>query len=166
MHTVKEDFLTQLLVEQLQSGGLKKLTRANKQAEFTRELGDNSFRTDIFITLSKEGVAATEISNRKDVHFIAIEVKIRDWMQGLYQAWKYNAFAEKSYLALYRKYAKNVDVSLFRAYNVGLIVFDETSISVLNKPTGNKFVEETHSLDIREKLWKKLSTVKSVTPSL
>lgn len=166
MNAVKEDFLTQLLVEQLQAGGLKKLTRANKQAEFRRELGDSSFRTDIFITLSKDSVAETQELNRKNVHFIAIEVKIRDWMQGLYQAWKYNAFAEKSYLALYKKYAKNVDLNLFRAYNVGLIVFDETSITVLNRPTGNKFTERTYSQDIREKLWEKLSVVKSVAPSI
>lgn len=164
MNPVKEDFLTQLLVEQLQAGGLKKLTRANRQAEFRRELGDNSFRTDIFITLSKESVVDIDESQRKNVHFIAIEVKIRDWMQGLYQAWKYNAFAEKSYLALYKKYAKNVDLNLFRAYNVGLIVFDETSIAVLNRPTGNKFTENNYSQDIREKLWEKLSTVKCAQP--
>lgn len=163
MNSVREDVLTQLLVEQLQAGGIKKLTRANKQAEFTRELGDNSFRTDIFITLSKVGVAATEKSNRKDVRFIAIEVKVKDWMQGLYQAWRYNAFAEKSYLALYRKYAKNVDVSLFQLYNVGLIVFDEETISVLNTPKRNAFEENsTYSAIVRDKLWRKLTAVKSV----
>ncbi|MDP3488022.1 MAG: hypothetical protein Q8S19_08855, partial [Bacillota bacterium] len=154
---MNEDKLTGILVEQLRHGGIRKLTRANKQAEFTRELGDNSFRTDIFITLSKDGVAGTQKYDRKDVHFIAIEVKIKDWKQGLYQAWKYNAFAEKSYLALYKKYAKNLDIELFRTCNVGLIIFDETSVSVMNVPKKNKFADDTYSSGLKETLWSKLA---------
>jgi hypothetical protein len=155
----KEDILTEILVEQLQSGGIKKLTRAQKQVEFRREVGDSSFRADIFISLQKESATAADV---RATNFIAIEVKVKDWMQGLYQAWKYNAFAERSYLALYKPYAANVDVELFRQYNVGLIIFDETTIEVRNTPKSNKFHQKTYSSELRTKLRGRLATVESI----
>ncbi len=157
----KEDFLTKILVEQLQSGGIKKLTRAQSQAEFRRELGDNSFRADIFITLSNGDARPAD----QRTHFIAIEVKVKDWKQGLYQAWRYNAFAEKSYLALYRKHAKNVDLELFRQYNVGLIIFDETSIEVLNTPRHSKFAQQLYSRELRARLRNRMQLVECVQPA-
>lgn len=161
---MKEDLLTGMLVEQLQNGGIKKLTRLHRNAEFRREHGDSSFRTDIFIALSKDNASTSEF-DRNAVNFIAIEVKIKDWKQGLYQAWKYNTFAEKSFLALYKKYASNVDISMFQQYNVGLISFDENSIEVLNIPKNNKFQAKTYSDDLRIKLWHRLSAMKSVQPA-
>lgn len=83
-------------------------------------------------------------------------------MQGLYQAWRYNSFAEKSYLAIYKKYANGIDINLFRQYNVGLIVFDEENITVLNKPRNNKFNPNTYSGELREKLWAKLTAVERI----
>ena len=163
MNPMKEDLLTTVLVEQLQNGGIKKLTRSHRKAEFRREHGDNSFRADIFIALSKED-SQRDTFDRNSVNFIAIEVKIKDWKQGLYQAWKYNTFAEKSFLALYKKYAKNVDISMFQQYNVGLISFDENTIEVLNVPKNNRFQAKSYSDDLRERLWSRLA-VKSVQPA-
>jgi hypothetical protein len=151
-----EDALTQILVDQLRNGGIKKLTRAQKAFEYLRELGDNSFRADIFITLEKNESTVS----RSSMKFIAIEVKVKDWKQGLYQAWRYNAFAEKSYLALYKKHASNVDLALFQQYNVGLIVFDESSIEVLNAPKNNRFSERTYSGELRTMLRSKVALMK------
>lgn len=160
MHMQQENILTANLVAQLQNGGLRKLTRLQKPAKYRRELGDSSFRADIFITLSEEGVWC-EFDGRS-TQFIAIEVKVKNWKEGLYQAWRYNAFAEKSYLALFKPYARNVNVELFRQYNVGLIIFDETSIEVLNTPRNNKFHGRTYSTELRGRLWSRLSAVKSI----
>lgn len=156
----QENILTANLVAQLQNGGLRKLTRLQKTANYRRELGDSSFRADIFITFSEEGVECKFDS--RSTQFIAIEVKVKDWKEGLYQAWRYNAFAEKSYLALFKPYAKNINIELFRQYNVGLIIFDETSIEVLNAPKNNKFSPKTYSAELRGRLWSRLSAVKSV----
>lgn len=156
----QENILTQVLLNQLQTGGIYKLTQTQFKAEYRRELGDNSFRADIFISLSKNTDRVTFHQN--NTQFIAIEVKIKDWMQGLYQAWRYNSFAEKSYLAIYKKYANGIDINLFRQYNVGLIVFDEENITVLNKPKNNKFSLNTYSGELREKLWTKLIAVECV----
>jgi hypothetical protein len=158
----KEYVLTSILVEQLRHGEIKKLTRAHTQAEYRREIGDNTFRADIFISLTK-GNAASTLSRK--VSFIAIEVKIKDWKQGLYQAWRYNAFAEKSYLALYRKHAHNFDIELFRQYNVGLIIFDETGIEVRNTPKHNKFAQEPYSMELRARLRSKMLSVESIQPA-
>ncbi len=158
---MSEDLLTGFLVDNLKKGGLKKLTRIKEDqtVEMRREVGNNSFVADIFISLQKE---ATGLFNNKNTQFIAIEVKIKDWKQGLYQAWRYKSFAEKSYLAIYDKYAKNVDLEMFKEYGIGLIIFNEKQVKVIVKPTTSKFKEETHSFDVRSSLWGKLQTMETV----
>ena len=159
---MSENTLTDILVENLRRGGINKLTkmRASQKMNMHREIGNNSYIADIFISLYKN----EEIKkfNTRQVRFIAIEVKIKDWKQGLYQAWRYNSFAEKSYLAVYEKYTKNIDVQLFKEYNVGLIVFTETTIKVLNTPRGNKFLNTSNTLDLRKSLWNKLPIEKAI----
>lgn len=152
----RESDLTQILLQKLQDGDVWKLTKERSKANFNLEVGDNSFRADIFISLlnSKDKID-------HNAHFIAIEVKIKDWMQGLYQAWRYNSFAEKSYLALFRPYADNIDINLFKKYNVGLIVFDEESINILNVPNNNHFQGKLYSLQLRERLLKRLARMES-----
>lgn len=60
---------------------------------------------------------------------VAIEAKLKDWKRGLFQAYRYRRYADKSYLAVYSKHInpplKNIDQ--FKKHNVGLIeVTDET----------------------------------------
>lgn len=149
---MNELVLTNFLVKNLRNGEINKIARPKgKRVTVQREVGDGSFRADIFISLEKLNSKYSERFN-----FVAIEVKIKDWQQGLYQAYRYNSFAEKSYLALYEKYCRGVDIDLFKKYNVGLISFNETGIKVLNKPKKNKFNEEEHSIEIRRNLKSKI----------
>ena len=154
---MKEETLTKILFENLENGGIKKIVRPSRKnnISFHRELGTSSFRADIFISLTR-GLDPADFFDNKKINFIAIEVKIKDWRQGLYQAWKYNAFAEKSYLALYEKYAKDVDLKLFEQYNVGLIVFNEEKVVVKNRPKSNNCVSENYSVELREHLWRRV----------
>lgn len=163
---MNESTLTQLLVENLQKGAIKKIAKGQqgKKIELRREVGNNSFRADIFITLqgASESIG-TELNDA--MSFIAIEVKIKDWKQGFYQAWRYNSFAEKSYLAIYEPYSKNVDITLFEKHNVGLIVFNEESVIIMNQPKKNTFLKrDSYSTDLREKIWQSLPAVKCVQP--
>ena len=154
---MKEEILTKILVEKLESGEIKKIIKSNlrnSSVNYFREMGTNAFRADIFISLNK----ITDTKNNR-AHFIAIEVKIKDWKQGLYQAWKYNAFAEKSYLAIYKKYAKNIDIKMFEKYNVGLIIFDENSILVKNIPKNNSFKKKEYSIELRKHLQERMTKV-------
>ncbi len=149
---MNELVLTKFLVKNLRNGEINKITKPKgKRVTVQREIGDGSFRADIFISL--ENLNA-KYHNR--FNFVAIEVKIKDWQQGLYQAYRYNSFAEKSYLALYEKYCKGVDIALFKQYNVGLISFNEDGIKVLNRPKTNKFKDENHSFEIRQNLKSKI----------
>jgi hypothetical protein len=164
--SMTESTLTQILIENLRrKDELNKIARAgNRRVEMRREIGNTSFRADIFISLQKDAeLTAKELE--RGTSFIAIEVKIKDWRQGLYQAWRYNSFAEKSYLAIYKPYAKKVDVAQFVEYNVGLIVFDEESIDILNQPKKQTFRKDNvYSKTLREKIWHSLPAVKSVQP--
>lgn len=161
-----ETLLTDLLVQNLANGQIKKITRNNKgKVQLRREVGNNSFRSDIFITLEKDREITRHDISGRGISFIAIEVKIKDWKQGLYQAWRYNSFAEKSYLAIYEQYAKNIDLNLFEEHNVGLIIFNENSIVIKNHPKKNNFRDTDHySKDLREKILSSLPAMKSVQP--
>lgn len=53
---------------------------------------------------------------------IAIEAKLRDWKSGTFQAIRYKTFANKVYLAVPQETEKNVDRSMLKRHNVGLIV--------------------------------------------
>lgn len=63
---------------------------------------------------------------------VAVEAKIKDWKRGLYQAYRYKRYADKSYLAVYSPYInpplKNLDK--FKKYNVGLIEVTDHNVRV------------------------------------
>ena len=165
---LREHELTSRLLEILQQGEIVKIIKKTrgKNIEMKREVGNNSFFTDILIALSLKKINSNSFDT-KQMKFFAIEVKISDWRQGLYQAWRYRSFAEKSYLALYKKYAKNVDLDLFRKHNVGLIIFDENTIRVLHNPTLNKFKNDnSYEAKLREKIWQRSLSIQSVQPAI
>jgi hypothetical protein len=149
---MNEFLLTDFLVKNLRGGGINKIAKSQgKRVTVQREIGDGSFRADIFISLEN-----LKSKSKDRVHFVAIEVKIKDWKQGLYQAHRYNSFAEKSYLALYEKFTEGVDIDLFKQYNVGLISFNESGMKILNRPKTNCFKFEKRSLELRKTLATKI----------
>ncbi len=163
-----EDQLTTYLLEKLQGGDITKIARSarRKTVEFRREVGNNSFFTDILISLFPKEGRGNFFDYRK-TQFIAIEVKISNWKQGLYQAWKYSSFAEKSYLALHKDYAKDVVIDLFEKYNVGLIILDESDekgIKILHHPISNSFVKNGYESKLREKIWQRSLSIQSIQP--
>lgn len=163
-----EKELTSQLLETLRQGEITKILRktGGKNIEIRREVGNNSFFADILISAFSKKTAGNNFDN-KYTKFIAIEVKISDWRQGLYQAWRYSSFAEKSYLALYKEYSKNIDIGLFKEYNVGLIIFDERTIQVLHNPEQISFSDEnTYMIQLREKIWQRSLSIQSIQPAV
>jgi len=55
---------------------------------------------------------------------IAIEAKLKDWKRGFFQANRYKAFTNKSYLAVPFKIFRLIDKVLFKKHNIGLILFN------------------------------------------
>ncbi len=162
---MREAELTTFLVQNLQRDGIKKLMNLNSSPDirFHREVGNSAFVADICISINS--CDEEEFNNRK-VRFVAIEVKISDWENGLYQAWRYNNFAEKSFLAIYKPYAERVNLEEFVNNNVGLIIFDENSFDVVRRPKTNKFRSNTYEMGVRKKMWGTcLSNAQSVCPA-
>jgi hypothetical protein len=163
---LRENNLTTHLVKTLLQGKISGLvSNKKKNIELRREVGDNSFFADILISLLPRDKQDNIFDNKK-IQFIAIEVKVSDWKQGLYQAWRYYSFAEKSYLALYKDYAKNIDIEMFKKYNVGLIIFDEKTIKIVNKPKVNKTLKNSYELKLREKIWRRSLAINSIQPAI
>lgn len=67
---------------------------------------------------------------------VAVEAKLSNWQRGLYQAYRYKEYANKSYLALYEKYIHRALKHLddFRRFNVGLVEVSDDDIYVHYEP--------------------------------
>lgn len=166
---LRENILTSQLINSLQNGKIKKILRSSvistKNIEFRREVGNNSFFADILISLYSQKIPKRYLSSQK-TKFIAIEVKISDWKQGLYQAWRYYSFAEKSYLALYKDYADKVDINEFKKYNVGLIIFDEKNVEIPFHPVKVNILKNQYRLEVKETIWRRSLAIESIQPAI
>ena len=152
--------LAAFLFDSLKNGGIKKFidTDLFDEIYIDREVGNSSYISDICITANSK--------NKTDKTIIAIEVKISDWENGLYQAWRYKNFAEQSFLAIYRPFSKSVDTKEFVKNNIGLILFDEKGFDIVIYPETNSFSENTYGCGLREKIFGSLLNAKYICPTL
>ena len=162
---MSESQLVKTLLRNLQRRKTKKLLglASSQDIQFHREVGGSAFLADICISIRPQK-KVRNIHN-SDVSFIAIEVKISDWQNGLYQAWRYNNFAEKSYLAIYKPYAAKVKLEEFENNNIGLIIFDEKNVDIEYQPRTNIFKKNTYQSDVRGKIWQNLLNSQSICPA-
>ena len=65
---------------------------------------------------------------------VSIEVKVKNWKAGLFQAQRYLSFSDYSYLAIAEKYLKNVDLYKFINTGVGLLSVSQEEIREIVKP--------------------------------
>lgn len=68
---------------------------------------------------------------------ISIEVKLKDWKNGILQAKRYLRFSDYSYLAILEQYQKNIDLNEFKEAGIGLIVVGDEIRQVI-KPKKSK----------------------------
>ncbi|HMO78533.1 MAG TPA: hypothetical protein PKA42_02980 [Candidatus Paceibacterota bacterium] len=93
---------------------------------------------------------------------LSIELKLRDWKKGLYQAYRYKWFSDASYLGLYSPYAEQAkrNIRMFETYNVGLMeIFDNGKIELIHKPTVEKPLSEKMRITTNESLVQRLWSV-------
>jgi len=161
---MRESELTTFLVRSLQGGGVKKLMNLNssQEVQLHREVGNSAYIADICISSTPQN--KKRFDNQK-VRFVAIEVKISDWENGLYQAWRYHGFAEKSFLAIYKPFADKVKMKECINNNVGLIIFDEKDFKVAYSPKTSRFRKDTYEAKVREKIWSNLPNTQYVCPA-
>lgn len=164
---MSEKILVQHLLHNLQMGELQKITKTKKKATYYREIGTSSYLADIFITLQNQSSSQDErFFDSRKTSYIAIEVKIKDWKSGLYQAWRYKKFAEKSFLAIHEKYIDEVNIQEFINHNIGLIAFNESMTKVVLRPKKDtSFKKESYEDDLRSKIWDSLARTNNVQPA-
>jgi len=85
---------------------------------------------------------------------VAIEAKLSNWQRGLYQAYRYRQYANKSFLALYTKYIHRAlnHIEEFMRFNVGLIEVGDETITVHFDPDHEVIKENVHSALVYERL--------------
>jgi len=88
-----------------------KILKKLKKDKYIIEKGNNLYyKVNGWVPLAKE--------------IIAIEAKLKDWKRGFYQANRYKAFADKTYLAIPSNISHLVNRDMLRKHNVGLITLD------------------------------------------
>jgi len=86
---------------------------------------------------------------------VAIEVKLKDWRQGIMQARRYKSFTNECYLAILSNYEKNIDYSYLEKFGIGLILFNSKTgnIWIKRKPVKNtvlSFYEDVMGMFAKE----------------
>lgn len=107
---ISEDVLTEKT--RLSKSFLKyRILRELERDKYIKRVSGNFyFRIDGWVPIAEE--------------IIAIEAKLKNWKQGVFQANRYRSFANRVYLAVPTEIAHLVDKALLKRCNVGLIVFD------------------------------------------
>ncbi len=84
------------------------------------------------------GVRLLRPIRESDIELWAYELKLKDWRHGMYQALQYRAFAHSVAIVLPKEASRLIMRRLgqFRAYNVGVLIFDPQagSLRVLVRP--------------------------------
>lgn len=65
---------------------------------------------------------------------VSIEVKVKDWKSGLFQAQRYLSFSDYSYLAIAEEYLDKVEFENFTSSGVGLLSISQTEIREIISP--------------------------------
>lgn len=99
-----------------------------------------------YLARSEKGYRVIKTSPILD-RMVTVECKVSDWRQGLEQAVSYKMlFSRESYVALPKKYLKNVRIQDFKKYGIGLLCVDvDGSVSLELKPSGKVKSYYTHS---------------------
>lgn len=64
----------------------------------------------------------------------AIEAKLKDWKNGLFQALRYKQFAHRTYLAIDESYIHRVNLMVFKQNNVGVIAVSDAEARIVFSP--------------------------------
>ncbi len=70
--------------------------------------------------------------------FVSIEAKLSDWKSGTYQAVRYKAFSNSSYLAISEEYLNKVDRKFLRRNGIGLITVSDSGATIIIRAKKNK----------------------------
>ena len=102
--------------------------------------------------------------NFQDFLLTAVEAKLSKWKQALKQAIFYKKFADYSFVALYKKFIKNVDFSMFEDNNIGLVSIDDNlNFKLIIKPELNRdFYEESKLFVSGLTLQKRIKSIKTL----
>jgi hypothetical protein len=95
------------------------------------ELGFVEYKDDNHIVVRRKYQPVAE-------HFVSIEAKLSDWKSGIYQAARYKAFSNSSYLAISEQYIENVDRAFLKECGVGLITVSDQGATVIVRAKKNK----------------------------
>lgn len=70
--------------------------------------------------------------------FVSIEAKLSDWKSGIYQAVRYKAFSNRSYLAISEQYLDKVDRKFLKENGIGLITVSSEGASIVVRAKKDK----------------------------
>lgn len=126
-----------------------------------KELKDYLIRNKYIEILNDGSFVRKKIFKPLINEIIAVEAKLSDWKNGLYQALRYKYFANESYLALSKSKIKNVDQKLFKNKGIGLISVDTNDIEIIVNAKKQNPINVTSFLYSSQKFYEEISMSQS-----
>lgn len=118
-------------VDEVLGVGVKSRKKIQLIIDTLKELGFVEYKDDNHIVVRRKYQPVAE-------EFVSIEAKLSDWKSGIYQAVRYKAFSNSSYLAISDKYIDNVDRAFLKAHGVGLITVSDQGATIVVKAKKRK----------------------------
>jgi hypothetical protein len=87
----------------------------------------------------------------KDI--ISIEAKLSDWKGGFYQALRYKAYSNKSFLAISKQFIHRVDKKLLKDHDIGLISVSPDEVKIIINPIISKPKNKVAHTYLADKLY-------------
>lgn len=112
------DYITKKKVENIEEI-TKKISMSKKNVcKYIYELREKNI-----LEFEKDRIEILKDLDLQDIGTnISIEVKLKDWKNGILQAKRYLKFSDYSYLAILEQYQKNIDLDELKNNGIGLIV--------------------------------------------
>lgn len=122
-----------LRVDEVLGIGIQSRKKIQSIIDTLRDLGFVEYKDKNHLIVRRKYQPITE-------EFVSIEAKLSDWKSGVYQAVRYKAFSNSSYLAISEEYLDKVDRKFLKQNGVGLITVSGAGARIVvrakkNKPT-------------------------------
>ena len=109
---------------------LKNLDTKNPQNNrkihhFLRDLEQNGY-----IKIDDEYITVIKKIDVVSSNIVAVEAKLSDWKAGIKQAMRYKSYADEVYVAISSEYVKNIDKTIFKDLNIGLMSVSNEKLKI------------------------------------
>jgi len=112
----------------------------------------NNYKFKHEVKFFKKKIDFVFLDEKENLH--AVELKVKDWKNALYQLDTNQLFAKYCYLGIWHSYSYLVPKKILKKYGIGFISISKSNIEILVKPKKSSIVNEDFSKLIKNEIKK------------